>query len=40
MKNVKLPDIYKKEFINMNYKTPINTSNLLPLIAYEAVKQK
>ncbi|WP_196611201.1 type III-A CRISPR-associated CARF protein Csm6 [Pectinatus brassicae] len=25
-----LPDIYKKEFINMNYKTPINTSNLLP----------
>ncbi|MBB5335492.1 CRISPR type III-A/MTUBE-associated protein Csm6 [Pectinatus brassicae] len=35
----KLPDIYKKEFINMNYKTPINTSNLLPLIAYEAVKQ-
>nr|WP_269140840.1 hypothetical protein [Pectinatus frisingensis] len=41
---VKLPDKYKteliKEFHIINYKTPLNTANLLPIIAYEAVQQK
>ncbi|WP_196593202.1 type III-A CRISPR-associated CARF protein Csm6 [Pectinatus sottacetonis] len=43
-KESKLPDSYKKElekeFRKMNYNMPVNTSNLLPLIKYEAEKQK
>lgn len=41
---VKLPDKYKTELIKkfhiVNYKTPLNTANLLPIIKYEATQQK